>query len=98
MTAQRLNTFFGGVQRAPIVMPYGSTAEDMEVVPVAATGKYERQTRYQRENVYRLSVAFSRKYANDLLLHLSKQPSKAAYIRDLVRQDMEATGGGSAVG
>ncbi len=43
---------------------------------------------YQKENHYRLSVVFSKKYDSDLIDHLKTKQSKSEYVKKLIRSDM----------
>ena len=44
---------------------------------------------YNRKNTVAVCLRLSKKYDGDIIERLAKQPSKAGYIKELIRRDME---------
>ena len=53
-----------------------------------ATKQTEATERYRRENVRQVIVRFYPS-ESELLAHLEAQPTKAGYIKELIRRDMQ---------
>lgn len=51
--------------------------------------KAEYDTAYSKKNVSRVTLYLSRIYDNDIINHLKTKKSKSAYIKKLIRSDME---------
>lgn len=51
--------------------------------------KQDYDDRYHREQMTPIAIRFSNKNDMDVLDHLSKQPNKSDYIRQLIRKDMK---------
>lgn len=56
---------------------------------MAYTEAQKKARRNYREKGKRLTVEFYHGTESDLIAHLEKQPVKGAYIKDLIRADME---------
>lgn len=59
-------------------------------MPVSESKK-RADAKYRKEKVKQYAISFF-PADYDLYEHLQKQPNKAAYIRDLIRADMEKNG------
>ena len=55
--------------------------------PVFDKGVYDRD--YQKQNVVRIVVPLNKKHDADIIDHLSTKKSKSAYIKQLIRDDMQ---------
>lgn len=51
--------------------------------------QFKRQNEWNKANVTRINVPFTHSTEQELLDWLNKQPSKAGYIKSLIRADME---------
>ncbi len=50
---------------------------------------YPTQQRYQKANVKQCGLSLNRKTDADLIEWLDKQPNRAAYLKRIIREDME---------
>ena len=46
-------------------------------------------SQYNRKNTVAVCLRLSKKYDMDIIERLAQQPSKAGYIKELIRRDME---------
>lgn len=53
---------------------------------------YPSNQRYEREKLLRVSVAFNRNTEPDLVERMEQQEKKAAYLKRLVKEDIERDG------
>ena len=44
---------------------------------------------YNKDHIIQVKFSFNKDYDSDILEHLKKQPNKQAYIKKLVRDDIE---------
>lgn len=50
---------------------------------------YPSKKRYDKENILRVAVGFNRRTEPELVERVEEEENKAAYIRSLVREDVE---------
>ena len=55
-----------------------------------ATSRADYQTKYEKENVRRFNFKLSRIYDADLVTWIESQPNFQAYLKELIRKDMES--------
>lgn len=53
---------------------------------------YPSNARYEKANLFRVSVAFNRKTEPDLVAQIEAQQNKAGYLKQLVKDDIERNG------
>ncbi len=53
---------------------------------------YPTQQRYQKANVKQCGLSLNRNTDADIIEWLEKQPNRAAYLKKIIREDMERQG------
>ena len=61
-------------------------------MPERKGGYYPTNYKYQRDNLLRVTVPFNRRTEPELVAKMEEQDSKAGYIKQLVRRDIEREG------